>query len=98
MRRSQKRTCPTLTPQIMADGPPYGIEYMRTELLHIYSVNCSTLSATTYAMDGIRPMTEKPTPNTSSGVKLRLNSVPMGYKCRMYGVQSVNLRPALFVP
>ena len=62
----------------MADGPPYGIEYMRTELLHPYFVNCSILSATTYVMDGMRPMTEKPTPKTSSGVKLRLNSVSMG--------------------
>lgn len=45
-----------------------------------------TFSATTYAMDGMRPMTEKPTPKTSSGVKFRLSSVPMGYKCRTCGV------------
>jgi len=61
----------------MAEGPPYGIEYMRTDLLYMCLSSLTIhngLVGTTDAMDGMRPMTEKPMPKTSRGVKLRFNS------------------------
>ena len=67
----------SLTPQTMADGPPYGIEKMRVELWAFVfrQLYCETDPCETYVIDGTMPMMLNPIPKTSNGVKLRLSSV-----------------------